>query len=315
MPASGDREPNDDPTTATAVAEAFELSGDAAGSVDHFAWDVSGDSPGLWTVEAQGPVGTTLWLAVTDAAGTVLGEAFLEADGTVRLPDLALGPGTYGLRVSGPADGSAPYILRATQEDIDTADPEPNDDAARALDIVPGTLTAGRLARNGDTDVYRLTVDAALGSALLDVRLITQSGPARRLCLLRLPGLDAPDDLPRELACDDGEGIASLTGLLLEPADYVVAVSGTPSLPDPYYLRVDVSGRPVAGFETEPNDTPALATPMAAEGAMAGRLDDDLRPRPCPCRGRAAAVGGRGARTGCPTGVGPDRRGRVWDRR
>ena len=219
LPASGDREPNDDPTTATAVAEAFELSGDAAGSVDHFAWDVSGTRRGCgrWRPRDRS---ARPWLAVTDAAGTVLGEAFLEADGTVRLPDLAVGPGTYGFRVSGPTDGSAPYILRATQEDSTSRTPSRTtmQPARSNRSWHADSRPAGPAWRHGRLSAQR---GRRARSALFDVRLITQSGPPRRLCLLRLPGLEAPDELPRELTCADGEGIATLTGLLLEPGDYL----------------------------------------------------------------------------------------------
>ena len=275
LPQPGDQEPNDDPGSAVPVEAAFELSGDAAGFQDHFAWQVGEPAaPGLWTLGAQGAIGSVVPLTLTDADGTVLGDVLPEADGTARLPDLDLAPGTYIIRLSGPVDGQAPYILRATFEDTPGADPEPNDDAARALALLPGKLMAGRLARTSDQDGYRLSVDAALGSVLLDARLIVRSGPARRLCLLRLPGPGAVDTTPRELSCDDGEDVASLPGLLLQPAEYLLAVSGVASPEDPYYLRVDTSVAPVPGFETEPNDTPDLATAMTPEASLSGRLDD-----------------------------------------
>ena len=203
-----------------------------------------------------------------------MGDVLPETDGTARLPDLQLAPGTYTIRLGGPVDGQAPYILRATYDDRQGADPEPNDDAARALTLEPGRLMAGRLARTSDQDSYRLSVDAALGSVLLDARLIVRSGPARRLCLLRLPGPGAADTTPRELSCDDGEDVASLPGLLLQPAEYLLAVTGVASPEDPYYLRVDTSVAPLPGFETEPNDTPDLATAMTPEASLSGRLDD-----------------------------------------
>ena len=52
--------------------------------------------------------------------------------------------------------------------------------------------------------------------------------------------------------------------LLLEPGEYLLVVSGEASRLDPYYLRVDQAGAPLAGHEIEPNGTPAMATPMIA---------------------------------------------------
>ncbi len=257
------------------VEGAFELSGDAAGSLDHFAWKVGENSaPGLWTIEAQGAIGTVIPLTLTNADGEVVGDVLPEADGTARLPDLDLAPGAYTIRLAGPVDGRAPYILRAAYQDRTGADPEPNDDAARALALEPGQLMAGRLARTSDQDSYRLSVDEALGSLLLDARLIVRSGPARRLCLLRLPDSGDANPNPRELSCSDGAEVAKLTGLLLQPADYLLTVSGIPSPDDPYYLRVDTSVAPVAGYETEPNDTPDLATVMSPDTSLSGRLDN-----------------------------------------
>lgn len=48
MPPSADQEPNDEPAAAVPLEGAFELSGDAAGSLDHFAWQVEElPTPGL----------------------------------------------------------------------------------------------------------------------------------------------------------------------------------------------------------------------------------------------------------------------------
>jgi hypothetical protein len=65
MPPSADQEPNDDPTQASPVEDAFEVSGDAAGTDDFIAWQLSDTATsGLWTLEAQAPVGATLALTM-----------------------------------------------------------------------------------------------------------------------------------------------------------------------------------------------------------------------------------------------------------
>src|SRR5690606_33131464 len=53
LPAGADHEPNDDAASGASLAAAFEVSGDAAGTDDYYAWQVDA-APGtvLWTVEA-----------------------------------------------------------------------------------------------------------------------------------------------------------------------------------------------------------------------------------------------------------------------
>jgi hypothetical protein len=274
LPASADQEPNDDATTATPIATAFELSGDAATTDDFYAWQADTTEPGLWAVELQGAMGTSLAMTLSDASGLVEGDVRSLPDGTARLPDLDLDPGLHTIRVVGTSDPQSPYILRAYRTDLPFADPEPNDDPARALPIAPGELMAGRLARPYDWDAYRLSVDEDLGSVLVDARLITQSGPPRRLCLYRLTPVDGAPESSLELSCVEGPTGGTLDGLLLQPGDYQLVVAGAESLVDPYYLRVDRTVAPQRDFELEPNDTPALATPVDSGTAVRGRLDN-----------------------------------------
>ena len=282
-PGSADQEPNDDPTLAAPVAGAFEASGDAAGTDDYLAWQVPETTePGLWMLEVQGAIGTSLWMTLTDAEGAVMGDVRSEPDGTARMPDLGLTPGLHAIRLLGTSEPASPYILRAFRSDVPIADPEPNDDPARALPIIPGELMSGRPARPGDWDAYRLTVDEVLGSTLIDARLIVQTGPSRRLCLHQLTPSDRGlGEEVRELTCAEEPQGATLDSLLLEPGDYQLVVAGAQSLVDPYYLRVDSSVAPQGDFELEPNDTPALATPMRSGEKMRGRLDnpDHIRVR------------------------------------
>jgi Mg-chelatase subunit ChlD len=276
MPPSADGEPNDAADSASPLSGAFEVSGDGAATDDHFAWQVGEDGgSGLWTVEVQGGIGTAMSLTVSDVDGVVQGDTRSTPDGIARLPDLRLAPGTHSIRIVGTTEPTTPYILRAYREADTGADPEPNDDPAHALPVTPGELLSGRLARPGDTDAYRLTVDESLGSALIEARLIARGGSPRRLCLYRLPPGDrGPGDEVRELSCDEGPLGASLSGLFLAPGEYLLLVGGQESLLDPYYLRVDRSVEPVAGFELEPNDAPDLATPMTPDVSMRGRVDN-----------------------------------------
>jgi Mg-chelatase subunit ChlD len=280
LPGSADQEPNDETSSGSPLEGAFEVSGDAATTDDHFAWQVpETDQPGLWSVEVESAMGTSLALSISDAEGTIEGDTRSLPDGTAHLPDLRLEPGTHTIRLIGTSEPARRYVLRAYRQDVPFADPEPNDDPAHALPIVPGELMAGRLGRASDRDVYRLSVDEALGSSLIDARLILLGGPPRRLCLAGLTPVAGGVEAARELTCSEGSSGATLDGLLLTPGDYELSVSGASSLVDSYYLRVDTSVAPLAGFELEPNDSPELATPMTPAEPMRGRLDnvDHLR--------------------------------------
>ena len=178
LPASADGEPNDNAASGARVVAAFEVSGDAAGTDDYFAWQVGdGVGPGLWTLEVESAMGAALAMTISDADGAVEGDVRTMPDGLARLPDLRLAAGIHTIRITGTSEPERPYVLRAYLEEVPTADPEPNDDPAHALQIAPGELRSGRLARYADWDAYRLTVDERLGATLLDARLIAQSGP------------------------------------------------------------------------------------------------------------------------------------------
>lgn len=257
-PQSADVEPNDDASTAGRVGDDFETGGDLVGSADLFAWTVT--RPGLrWDLAARVPLGLPVWLELARADGTAL--ARISSDTSATLFDLALDPGGYVIRAGPSSDASRPYLLSASPSTME-ADPEPNDEATTAVPLSDGGAVRGRLAAAGDRDRYQLHV-APGDRRLRDVRLLWRSDLERSLCLI---GADE-----RDVVCRSGAGGVSIADLLLAPGRHDLEVRGRSDPQEPYLLRVDTTTLSVPDFETEPNDEPALATPMDPAIGMRGR--------------------------------------------
>jgi hypothetical protein len=270
MPPNGDVEPNDDAASAVPVSDAFALAGDHAGSRDVYVWTVSPAEAGAgWYVAARTSPESSLTLQLADDSGRTQVTVASSGAGLAEIPDLDLRPGTYLLSIDAAPDGERPYVLSAERLPVAAeADPEPNDQVVDALPIGAGEVRRGRLSRRDDRDMYVLTVDEALAGLQLDIKLMAPTGPARTLCLAPI----ADGSTGVDLGCTSGQGAVAMPGFLLPPGSYAIVVSGTESAADPFYLRVDGTSAPAPDYEVEPNDTPALATPMEAATTMRARL-------------------------------------------
>jgi hypothetical protein len=270
MPPNGDVEPNDDAASAVPVSDAFALAGDHAGSRDVYGWTVSPAEAGAgWYVAARTSPESSFTLQLADDSGRTHVTVAASSVGLAEIPDLDLRPGTYLLSIDAAPDGERPYVLSAERLPVAAeADPEPNDQLADALPIETGEVRSGRLSRSDDRDMYVLTVDEVLAGLQLDIKLMAPKGPARTLCLAPV----ADGSLGVDLGCTSGQGAVAMRGFLLSPGSYAITVSGAASVADPYYLRIDGTSTPAPDYEVEPNDTPALATPMEAATTMRARL-------------------------------------------
>jgi len=270
LPASGDAEPNDDPTQASPTGGAeFQLTGDGTGGSDIYAWTVPDAGGDWWALTAQAPLGDILSLTLSDADGVAMAIQTSDPDGRASLPDLDLAPGTYLVTVDASSVPTAPYMLTAATQPPGDGDPEPNDDPTHARTVEVGSTSNGRIARPGDLDGYHFVIDQAESSVLVDVRLMWFGGERRELCLL--PWDDGVDATP--LKCVEGTEGVSISGLSLGPGDYALTVKGDPRPDDPYYLRIEGTSAAVAGFETEPNDTATTATPVSTDRVSHGRSE------------------------------------------
>ena len=270
LPPSGDVEPNDDLTTATALSGAFAISGDLRDSQDVYRWTTPDLADGqAWDVQLTGALTSGAQVSIQDATGTTLASAYPDALGRAELADLRLPAGDHFLFVTPSTSVSMPYGLSATAGDLGNADPEPNSVVAVAVPLDPARpIVHGRLAAGDNRDWYSLDVDQTLAASLLDIRLIWRSGPARTLCLADAAGT--------ELQCRNGDHGVSLSGLHLSPGVAMLEVSGDPSDGSVYLLRVDPTTSPAADFESEPNDTPSTASAVSGL-TMHGHLATDDR--------------------------------------
>lgn len=273
LPPPGDVEPNDDPSSANPVDGAFALSGHLAGSApgtgDHFAWTISAeDSIETWRLELSATPGLGSGFQVFAPDGSSLASASAGREGTARIPDLRLAPGTYDISVWQLGSESPAYVLRSRPETATDADPEPNDTAASALPLDPTTLAArGRLTSDLDLDTYAFSVDEDMAAGLIDITLAWSDGQLRQVCVGTSFG--------SPIQCATGRDDAVLRDLSLVADAYILQVSGRGNLDDRYEVRVSRGLPRTPDHEVEPNDGPESATPWDETLTMHGRARTD----------------------------------------
>ncbi len=262
---SGDHEPNDDPTTATAVRGAFVLSGDLAATPDMYRWTLGPQDVGHpWRLAARSSMETRLTLELAHADGTAIAYAMAGRDGVITFHDLGLVAGEYLIELPY-ADGPQPYELWAEPVLDADIDREPDDAPEQAHIIDPETLTAiGRLTSDTDVDQYVVDIDATLATSLVDVGLAWADEGERQLCLATESGL--------RIGCEYGRAEVALRGLLIPPGRYLLTVSGDGGLGDRYRLRVAASDGRRPEREVEPNDDLASAGPLDGGFVVGGDL-------------------------------------------
>jgi len=186
------------------------------------------------------------------------------------------------LLAAGALAGGASLWTRYGGERADTVEREPNNTPgyANLLPLgAPVRGTVGKLGADGHGDVDYFRFPPGKGARTVDARL---EG---------IPGVDLVLELydaqGRRLAKSDerGRGWGEwLQPTAVGPAECYLAVrefwlqgeKPTEDAPDPYALTARW-GAPQAGWEVEPNDWPAAATPLAAPGRVReylGRADD-----------------------------------------
>ncbi|MEZ4596862.1 MAG: hypothetical protein R3C32_08470 [Chloroflexota bacterium] len=277
LPPAADAEPNDDVAHAVHVRGAFEVSGDSAGTLDDYAWRLDADAAAhAWDVVLRAGLGTHGQVQLLDEGGGFLTSEGVDATGVARIYDLRLPAGTYVLDVVGDDHaGPQPYVLSTVMSDVAGSDPEPDDDPRAAVPISVGALSTGRLARGGDVDQYLLSLDGTQSQYLLDVRLLWQQGPDRRVCVSSLDKAFGATQLqcssnPRHASDGTGRGGVALGDLYLRQGDYLLTVTGDPDPQSFYSLRLETTTRPTSDFETEPDDQPSTAMSMAPTTVMRG---------------------------------------------
>ena len=237
------RKPGDDHGNTARASTALPLNVRLAGSIS------PADDVDVWRVDI--PVATTLHAytdgpadtvgRLYDAAGTQLASAVAGGSGGNFRIDTAVEPGIYYVEVS--ADDVGAYGVRAEVDDDGScpAPVEPPDDhgdePATATTVLVPSTTAGELEQGGDSDYFRLVVDAAT-----TLRVETSGSTDTYGALL--------DGTETSLETDDDDGAGLNFGIEREVAagTYYVAIRGAfPTTTGAYELRVSEGASAPAG--------------------------------------------------------------------
>lgn len=259
-------EPNDDATMAQPVTGAFAVGGDLAGGNDVFAWTLSeADASRQWHIDLSTTLGSRAYLTLRDPDGRDVTDTATAPTGDGRLWDLRLAPGTWTIEVQPWSDPPPAYVLRAVEDTDADVDVEPNDRVAQPMD--PTTLTArGRLAGDGDRDLYSFELPAAMADTLTTVDLTWPGSTTGSLCLRT--------DQGGHIQCADGLGSVVMSSLDLTAGAYWLEVTGIPSPSTRYELRVSAGDARSADAESEPNDDDQTADVWDSALPMRGTARD-----------------------------------------
>ncbi len=312
-PAPDAAEPNDDAAGARPLdpGDTAECTVFPAGDRDHFCVDLPESARGILVATLVTPDPVAPGLVLFDPAGQQIAVRETTCGGTAAIRQPVTAGGRYTLLVQdGPhgrgeagyghlwnnASSTAPY--RLTVRFVSAEDPgEPDEDAASARAIAPGTEAAGTLFPAGDIDHYRLEVPP--GPTVLEVGL--SALPAHMAPTLALIDPDGREH--RRLDVRPGSPVrleeplprAGVWTLAVMDGGHGFGEQGYGHLwrnqftATPYRLRADL--RPVPD-RTEPNDSPESARDLPLDAPAEAVLfpagdQDHYRIRiPEPARGR-----------------------------
>ena len=286
--ASEEIEPNDADDVATVLALGGTVRGtsDPEGEVDRYRIAVT--ASGALSVMVDPHEALDAVLEIEDGSGTLIARS---DRGGVRIregvPNLAVTPGRYTAVVKRslpPAPSASsrrkppkrpapepakpqggPYeISAATAAPAPGSEHEPDDDRGQANDLIAGDTASGSIGWSGDTDVWKVSVEALSAKNALEFELSAVEGIALTL----------------EISDGVGHGIISRKG----PRGGPLVVRGfvpvvPPGAPPFHYLTVKADrSNPETAYqlrvtpkliapdaEAEPNDTPDTAMPVPAD--------------------------------------------------
>jgi hypothetical protein len=301
VPLAKETEPNDSlataqklalgPATPAGVSATLHDGTGKTRDTDLFRIDVPPAEPGSTPAPAAGdgaapagPLRRLLRVDVKPEAALALGVEALDDQGqplaatgggqageALAMPNLAVTPGTYYLRVrAAPATGAAPtgaYTLVARLAPLEPGgELEPNGKAAMATELLPGGEAVGYYGWKHDQDWFRVPTAGVAEGSVLSVDLEPAPGVTASLLVF--------DSVEQKVTEAHGrkEERVSLRNLRLpasEPYLFVVVRTDAGWNADVRYnLRLHTE-LPKQGGEVEPNDDPAHAQELAA-GADGG---------------------------------------------
>lgn len=223
-----------------------------------------------WEIRVNVPVGQGIDATLTSEDGTQLAQLRSDNRGRLRMPDLSLPAGSYLLEVEAvkKTEGLAGFVHVLNVVEIgqktEGSEAEPNDSWKLANIIEPGKCCTGRIARKGDEDFYRFTLDEVAAGQVHDI--VTETDPAQSLmaCLL--------DSVGAQIQCRDGKGEIALRNLLLPPGDYGFRIMRGKEGAE-YRVSLNATGEPQQGQEYEPNDRQDYAFGTPSKNRIKGSFD------------------------------------------
>ena len=224
----------------------------------------------LLRVDLRPDAGIAVTLDALDDAGKVLVSSSGDPGAPVSIPNLAVTPGTYYLRVRGSSEAAeSGYRLTMLLAALETgAEIEPNGTAALATDLAPDGEAVGYLGWKHDQDWYRLPTAGLPEGSVLSLDLDAVPGVAASLQVF--------DAVERKLTEARGrkEERVAIRSLRVPTGDaqiYVVVRTDTGTSSETRYDLRTRTELPRAGGEAEPNDDAAHAQPVS-DGTVLGYL-------------------------------------------
>lgn len=282
--ASEEIEPNDGDDVATVLALGATVHGkiDPDTDVDHYRVDVT--QAGALSVMVAGLEGLDVVLEIEDASGTVIARSD-RGGARVRegVPNLGVTPGRYTAVVQAkkppppkrkPKRGTppepakpigGPYEITASLvAPAAGAEHEPDDDRGQANDLIAGDTATGYIGWTGDSDVWKVSVEALSARNALDIELSAVDGIAL--------SLEISDGIGQPITTRKGPRGAPLVvrGFVPNvpqgaPPFHYLTVKADRSNPETaYQIRVAAKVIP-QDAEIEPNDTVDTAMAVPAD--------------------------------------------------
>jgi len=288
VPTTDEREPNQTADQATPLPLGGTVRGSLDGSTDVDVYKVSVAATGALHVTVSGIDGVDLALQIADASGAVIARSD-RGPATVGegVPNLGVVHGDYVLTVSefvkptkpakgkrkpkvdaAPAGRTGPSptyeVFAELVKPADGGEREPDDDAGAANDLFPGDTVTGYLGWTGDTDVWKLSLEALTTRNAFDVEVSGVDGVAI--------SVEVSDAAGKPIQARKGAKGATVSLRAVAPVQpegsppfHYIKISGDRSNPEVAYT-LSVRGRLLGpDEEIEPNDTKELAQPLAGD--------------------------------------------------
>ena len=217
-------ERNDTPETANAAPLNEDIHGTIGqeGDVDCFAFTLDSDAvlqPRLAFDPTDSNAKTYVMTLYGDNRAELMKANIGGKESTKVIAPVALGPGSYVLKLENPRYIHQEYALRLACQPVDAAEREPNDTAALANELATGSFLTGVLTTQDDVDVYKL---AFAGTTTVTLKLsYPQSTVADSVFVVSVE----QNGKSQKLASPTGDSGGAELPLQFAPGEYYLTVA------------------------------------------------------------------------------------------